>query len=126
MYANGQGGYTPDRRLLRVATARVRCFPPRRRLPDTNETRSPVAGEWICRNRVKTSALAKVVPEYRTEIGASRCRRHPSTLPDYEGWNADLFHGEAHDILWQVLLPRAVDRALTTWCWTERGTSWTK
>ena len=29
-------------------------------------------------------------------------------LPGYEGWNADLFHREAHDVLWQELVPRAI------------------
>lgn len=31
-------------------------------------------------------------------------------LPEYRGWNADLLHNEAHDILEAVLFPRAIDQ----------------
>ena len=110
MYVDGQGRYTPDRRQLQEQLA-GRFFPPGAVVaPDE----TPVA--WLLMGHAgsgKTSTLAKVVPNYLRTLAHLDADDIQSLLPDYEGWNADLFHGEAHDILWQVLLPRAVDQRIS-------------
>ncbi len=106
-HADDQGRYTPARRQLQEQLAEK--FFPSEAIVAPDER--PVA--WLLMGYAgsgKTSTLAKVVPNYTRTYAHLDADDIQSQLPDYEGWNADLFHGEAHDILWQVLLPRAVAR----------------
>ena len=104
-HKQAEGSYTPERAKLHAQIVEQLLNPAAR----AKEGEKPIA---ILAVGLPGSGKTTVVGPWPKRLGISCTTANAddiqNRLPEYQGWNADLLHSEAHDVLEQVLLPRAI------------------
>ena len=104
-YKQADGAYAPERAKLHVEIVEQLLNPAAR----AKEGQKPIA---ILVVGLPGAGKTTIVAPWPKRLGIACTTANAddiqNRLPEYQGWNADLLHAEAHDTLEQTLLPRAI------------------